>query len=313
MQAKPSASSAATSATKTTSTPTPAQKPIAAPFPSTASSSTPSKVEPQENNEAAGDDAEDDYFTRPRAIPANVDKAKIIEIATKAYLNRVYEDFTDMAFLEDIPKEEGVFIDWDTILSDPLFIETYPDPMTILGPVLNTRTTQGFMTSMECWNATMQDPCHSFDTPERDFVASIKKFIITLDMSLPENIEPTWTWDKQKKILTTTHNPLSFIDGIQRCLYVCGTAEHPGRSNNWFPGLWWVVNDGFLPYMPASRGVKPVPTKLIQVSGFNLEDNPQLAQVARTKITCHRCEGKGWFGSRNRPKHCGRCKGTGKW
>lgn len=216
-------------------------------------------------------------------VISNDDKAWLIKNA-ESYLKPIYTDFHDrQGFLEDVPKdkwETGIFVDWDAILSDPLFLKKYPDPTAILGPVRSTKTTQGFHTSMTCWANTMRECCTALNTPERNAITSVKKFVITLNMSLPVSIEPDFKWDDANKILTTVHNPLSFIDGVQDCYYKVGEDFHPGGSSNWWPGLWWVMNDNYLPYMKWSKNVRPTIEKdgLICCSGFNLAANPQLAQ-----------------------------------
>ena len=275
----------------------------------------------------------------PKSYPSSVNKAKIIKDANERYVKKVYERFCQMGFLEhagNAPMESCFFVDWDTIFSDPGFIKKYPDPTTILGYINDTRTTRGFMTSMECYENTMMDPCCSSDTPERNTLNSVKKFVITLDMSLPEHIEPTWTWNKSTKILTATHNPLSFIDGIQWCYYMIGGETHNGSSSNWWVGLWWVMNDGFLPYMPMSRGIKPLIDMegLIPRSGYNTRDNPQLARSydddddsssytssrssksssgggGRKEGKCSSCNGTGNWGAAHKYKTCIKCKGKG--
>lgn len=256
---------------------------------------------------------------------------KIARIANEAYVRRVYARLQSMGYLQDIRFENAISIEWDTILADPAFMKKYPDPSKIFEEVKDTDTTQGFMTSMLCFERTMMDPCSGSDTPERLAMETVQKFVITLDMSLPESAEPSWTWDKETKILTATHNPLSFIDGVQRAQYVIGDKKYNGTSLNWWLGLWWVMNDGCLPDVPNSKGNKPIISSegLIRSSQFNIKDNPQLAIQddgssyrssrgssssgggGRKEGKCSSCNGSGNWGKAHNFQTCNKCKGSG--
>lgn len=253
-------------------------------------------------------------------IPANIDKASIVQKANDSYLKKIHTDLRNAGLLKEAfgnDWQDQIFVDWDAILSSSGFISKYPDPTVILGAIKDTLSTQGFQTSMECWRATM---LQASDDKERALLASIKQFIITVDMSLPSNIDPNWTWDKANKVLTTTHNPLSLIDGLQWGYYRFGDELHNGSSNNWFVSLLWLLNGNVLPYMPSSKNVRPhvEPDGVTYRSG--LQDGVDAVEVnfgfggfdgVKGTRKCSTCNGTGNWGSQHKFKKCFRCNGKG--
>ena len=239
--------------------------------------------------------------TRP--IPSNVNKDAIIR-ASDSYMAPIIRKFRSVKF------QESITIDWDTILSDPIFVKTYPDPTKILGE-RSGKYAKSFQTSMECWADTMTYVCGSQTqgTPERALVTAIRHFIITADMSLPEDIEPTWKWDAETRVLTTIHNPLSLIDGPAQCYYKVDGMDN-GTSADWWPGLYFLLNGNALSlYLKLKYKQNKCPKidldTLIprSVGVFRILDAPG------TIRDCEYCHGDGYYIN---SQLCRPCKGTGK-
>ena len=239
--------------------------------------------------------------TRP--IPSNVNKNAIIR-ASDSYMAPIIRKFRSVKF------SERIVIDWDTILSDPGFIDKYPDPTKILGE-RSGKYAKSFQTSMECWADTMTAVCGSNTkgTPERELVTAIKQFIITVDMSLPEYIEPTWNWNTETKVLTTIHNPLSLVDGPALCYYRVDGQDN-GTSTHWWPGLYFLLNGNSLTdYLKKRFGQNTCPqldltTLTPRSTGvFRSVDPPG------TIRECEFCFGKGYYANSGT---CKPCRGTGR-
>ena len=276
-----------------------------------------------------------------RTVPSSIPKAAIIKTANEKYLHEAFTRMTDMSFLSNVLRGDDwqnyLVVEWDTIFSDPKFLTRFPDPVKTFGYIENCRTTPGFMTSMECWKDTMTDCCSSLDTIDRNLMNTIKKFVITYDSSLPDYIEPVFKWDKNSKTLTTVHNSLSLVDGVQQAQYYFGSEAHNGWSFNWFLPMIYAMNDRLVPYHDERlRGIPPKYGEgMINRSGYNIRDNPQLGVSrdddydysdfrtssssksskssggGRKEGKCSSCSGTGNWGKAHKFKTCIKCKGSG--
>lgn len=176
------------------------------------------------------------YISR-YTVPSNVPKHTIVTTANEAYIKAIYEGFRNVQFLENAIDEDWenyLLIEWDNILGDPAFLAKYADPRPIMGRLKSTRVEQGFENSMDTLSSSMKAPCASSDTPERNTIASVRRFVITLDSSLPESVVPDFNWDNTNKILTITHNLLSLVDGIYKVEF----KTLNGSYSNWFQPMY---------------------------------------------------------------------------
>ena len=284
-------------------------------------------------------------YTPTQAKPAakktalNFSSSDIIKTANDRFLKETFDRFIKMSFLKNYKEGDNwtnfLVVEWETIFSDPGFSARFPDPATTFGYIKETRTTQGFMTSMKCWQSTMTECCHSLDTIDRNLLSSVKKFVITYDSSLPDYIEPVFKWDKNSHTLTTVHNSLSIIDGVQSAQYYFGSEAHNGWSSNWFLPMIYVMNDQLVPYHKKQlQGIPPKlkESTLVRTSGFNARDHPDLygrsdddyssssssfssskssGGGGRKEGKCSSCSGTGNWGKAHNFKTCIKCKGSG--
>lgn len=236
-------------------------------------------------------------YTSKYTVPSNIPKSQIIATANDAYIRAIYENFRNVQFLENAIDEDWenfLVVEWDNILGDPIFLERYgDDPSKIMGRLESTRTTQGFETSMDTFSDTMRAPCSRSGTPERNMVASVRRFVITYDSSLPDSIIPNFHWDSTNKILTTIHNSYSLVDG----LYEIHWKSVNGNYFNWFVPMYWTMTGG--------KGPAP------EIADFRSHSTMGHAvwepRTTKKKTTCFFCKGTG----RKGPFPCTWCEGTG--
>ena len=250
-----------------------------------------------------------------RSVPASISRGTIIRDANKYYVEPAYQKLREkgcLAKADDKYWDQYLVIEWDTILSDPAFIKKYGDCNEIMGRIKDTCTTQGFETSMTNWRQTMTNNLEGQE--EKTAIHAIERFIITVDMSLPESYEPTFIWDKFTKTLTTLHNPLTIVDGIGWAQYYYGTVSHVEQSRDWFVPLMWMLNGQLYPRCAESlRGVPPTFDKkyAILCSHYNNADTPDLGNG---QGYCKRCMGTGSVRANNflgTTITCPSCNGRG--
>ena len=244
----------------------------------------------------------------------------IIRTANDRFLKDNFDRLIKMSFLENYKRGDDwtnyLVVEWETIFSDPNFLARFPEPAKTFGYIKETRTTQGFMTSMKCWEATMTDCCHSLNTVERNLLNTVKKFVITYDSSLPDYIEPVFKWDKNSHTLTTVHNSLSIIDGIQEAQYYVGSEAHNGWSSNWFLPMIWAMNDQLIPrYNESLRGIPPKygDGSLVCCSGYNATAHPELYSNVGMDYSPHSSSSSSTSGGGRKEGKCSSCSGTGNW
>ena len=255
----------------------------------------------------AGPEPENGFKAPKRTVPSSVPMKAIIEDANRAYLLDAYKGLQNYQFLQnadDSQWQQYLCVDWNTILSDPAFVEKYGSCSKVMDRTPDIHNSQSFEASMHGFVRTLRQPCHSSGTPERNAVAAIERFIITLDMSLPEDPHPTYIWDAPTKTLTTVHNPLTIVDSIEYCSYSFDGRPPSGTYLNSWPALWWTLQ--------GKRGSCPVPMELTMCSQYNVRDRPALGQPRQSSSSSSSSR-KTEKAAPKAAKTCGLCKGTGNW